>query len=285
MGVLAEPASAQSAYRVTDLGTLGNHGTTDDESVAFSVNDLGQVVGWSTRFIDDVPRVRAFLWLPEADYGRAAGMHDLGILGGPDGGASEAHGINESGQVVGTSSIAAGRAVGFLWLPASFGGLSAGMHDLPTVNAGDEGEAWALDDGNPLRVVGAVESTCSGPAGDRWAFEWRSDQPSSLSIKSPQRRGRVRDQQRGELGRSRDRRLLGVLRAGDQQPVPRLGARTAVELEHGPGGHQCLRRNGVGGAGCEHREADGGVGVRGGQRLLRARGILGIADGDSRRSS
>jgi probable HAF family extracellular repeat protein len=82
---LATPcASAQQAYEVTDLGTLG--GTV---AFAYGINSAGQVVG-SSAPAGTTP-LHAFL------YSQGT-MTDLGTLGGAK---SEAFGINDAAQVVG----------------------------------------------------------------------------------------------------------------------------------------------------------------------------------------
>jgi len=80
---------------MTDLGTLAG----DTDSGAKAINDLGQVVGQS------------YIWIPHpyigsVKYGTAfltvdAVMTDLGALPGAE--TSEAHAVNNQGQVVGTS--------------------------------------------------------------------------------------------------------------------------------------------------------------------------------------
>lgn len=80
-------ARAQN-YTITDLGSLeGPSGT----SVAYGVNDAGQVVGQSSVSGGDV---RPFLW----DAGN--GMQDLGSLGGHMGWATD---VDSQGRVVGQS--------------------------------------------------------------------------------------------------------------------------------------------------------------------------------------
>ena len=69
-----------------DLGTLGG-----GSSIAYAVNDLGQVVGTSF----DAGVSHAFSWTS------ADGMIALGTLGGS---SSYAQALNDRGQVVGFSS-------------------------------------------------------------------------------------------------------------------------------------------------------------------------------------
>ena len=86
-------ARGDQPYEYTDLGDLGG-----GESVAYGLNDLGQVVGWST--VPDcttalgAPCRRAFLW-------QGGLMIDLGKLPGDE--DSFARAINNSGTIVGTS--------------------------------------------------------------------------------------------------------------------------------------------------------------------------------------
>jgi probable HAF family extracellular repeat protein len=86
---------------MTDLGTLG--GT---DSVAFGINDRGQVAGYAFGPAGSNPAgfVHAFLWL-------GGTTTDLGTLGGT---YSVANGINDRGQVVGVSSTASGLEHAFL---------------------------------------------------------------------------------------------------------------------------------------------------------------------------
>jgi len=110
-------ASNYIAYRFdlssgvfVDLGTFG--GPTSE---ALGIDDLGRVVG-SARNANY--NTRPFLWTS------AAGMRDLGSLGGMPYDFGEATSINTSGQVVGNSSTASGERHAFLW------DASHGMRDL-----------------------------------------------------------------------------------------------------------------------------------------------------------
>src|SRR2546426_986044 len=93
----------------TDLGTLG--GT---ESGAYGINDRGQVVGWS---YNATGQQHAFLW----DQGN---MTDLGTL--PGGSFSTANAINEAGQVVGAGDVASGVVHAFLWQSGTMTDLGPG---------------------------------------------------------------------------------------------------------------------------------------------------------------
>lgn len=154
---------------INDLGTLGGI-----YSYAYGINNLGQVVGHSTTSYEDLHfPFHAFLWTPGASDGVNGNpqMKDLGTLG--DSSAhSAAEAINDRGQVVGMSWISETETfpmVAFLWLPEPDYGLSAGMHDLGTL----EGDySHAEDINNSGWVVGA-SSTAPQSGGDSTrAFVW-----------------------------------------------------------------------------------------------------------------
>src|SRR5689334_6854407 len=84
-------AQKQTRYTVTDLGTLG--GTF---SVAFAINNKGQIAGTAT--LPNDTAARAFLW-------RRGVMKDLGTLGGPN--STGMFPLNESGEVPGASETGA----------------------------------------------------------------------------------------------------------------------------------------------------------------------------------
>jgi probable HAF family extracellular repeat protein len=82
-----------------DLGTLGG-----DCSYAWDINEIGQVVGFSTTASG---LCQAFLWT------EASGMVYIGTLGGPE---SNAFAINNRGEVVGCSiNYQGGEGHAFLW--------------------------------------------------------------------------------------------------------------------------------------------------------------------------
>jgi len=88
--------------RIHDLGTLGGNG-----SVAWTINDAGQIAGDSLNDIPDDLNASGAIGLPGTTQTHSflwqnGVMHDLGTLGGTESGT---YAINERGQVVGLSTI------------------------------------------------------------------------------------------------------------------------------------------------------------------------------------
>ena len=149
---------------VQDLGTLG--GTV---SVAYALNELGQVVGYSTTATG---ARHAFRWTP------GTGMQDLGTL---DGGTSTtARGINDLGQVVGEVTLPPVAPLqpakhAFLWTPGQ------GMQDLGTLGQGLT-SSIAYDINNAGQVVGrafSADQQISPPTDPEYfsrAFLWAPGQ-------------------------------------------------------------------------------------------------------------
>ena len=137
--VSVRQAVAQTGYVVEDLGTLPG----DDSSVAWAINENGDVVGWST----GPAGTRAFL------YTRAGGMVALPALSNRP--RSVARDINDAGVIVGSASAGGtdlGHAV--LWS----GGT---VLDLGTLGTGFYSEAWGIN--NLGEVVGWSDT--SGDSG------------------------------------------------------------------------------------------------------------------------
>ena len=129
-----------STNGVVDLGTLGG-----EDSRAFAINDLGQVVGESDAY-PDAYGYHAFLW------DQTGGMVDLGTLGGT---GSVAVSINDSGQIVGHSDTdVPSETHAFLW--DSVNGL-IDLHDLVLEDAGFSRVSRATGINNRGQIIGYGE--------------------------------------------------------------------------------------------------------------------------------
>ncbi len=135
------PGSASGTMH--DLGTLG--GTY---SFGWDINASGHVAGEADLAGDAVRH--AFLWKPTTPNGTIGAIHDLGTLGGS---LSFAEGINDCGQVTGSSRTTDDEAVNaFLWTPTTPGGITGAMLDLGSL--GDNGSyGYAVSSSG--RVVGS----------------------------------------------------------------------------------------------------------------------------------
>jgi probable HAF family extracellular repeat protein len=133
------PVCTQAAivYEVIDLGTLGGA-----HSVAHSINDAGQIVGWAENSQDDQ---RATLFDPTG----MGNNIDLGTFGGN---RSRANSINDAGQIVGRSDNAEGFERACLFDPTG-GGSNV---DLGTFG-GDE--SWALCINNSGHITGDAHTS------------------------------------------------------------------------------------------------------------------------------
>jgi probable HAF family extracellular repeat protein len=146
--------------RMQDLGTLGG-----PDSLAWFVNDLGQVAGQSTLNsipspTTGVPPVDGFLW----DHGK---MADVGNLGGT---FSFVAGLNNRGQMTGTMNLAGDSIYhAFFWERGV-------LTDLPTLG-GDFGNANTLND---LGEVVGFSSTANNQAVH--GFLWSHGVITSLGV-------------------------------------------------------------------------------------------------------
>ena len=189
VGVADNPDNQSRAFLWTD-GKMIDLGTLEwDSSWAYSINDSGQVVGWAGAASGARPR-RAFLW----SDGR---MIDLGISASEISDrleildrmqvlhrtGSEAHDINNAGQVVGWADTLRGRRA-FLWSDGT-------MNDLGTLG-GPRSEAYGINDLG--QIVGWASHDIRGT--QPRAFLWsdgtmtdlatpdRWDQPKPVAINS-----------------------------------------------------------------------------------------------------
>jgi len=137
--LLAAPALATS-YSLTNLGVLPG-GYTASYGNALSAN--GQVTGYTGESAYSA-QPHAFRWTS------GGGMQDLGTLGGAGGqDYSFGVGINNAGQVAGSSAYTTGFQRPFVWTPGT------GMQVLPTLG-GTSGEAYGINDSG--QVVGYAQN-------------------------------------------------------------------------------------------------------------------------------
>ena len=146
-----------------DLGTLG----TGNDSLAEFVNERGQVAGWAftnatTNPATGSPTTDPFLW----EHGT---IQDLGTLGGTIG---FPYGLNNRGQVIGTSDLSGDLATHpFLWTKPG------PMQDLGTFG-GSFGFALGINDAG--EVVGFASDQNEAPL----AFLWKDGVMTNLGTLS-----------------------------------------------------------------------------------------------------
>ena len=127
----ASTSVSAASYTFTALGTLGG-----SSSIAYGINDAGQVVGYS--YLTGDVSYHATLW-------NSAVATDLGTLGGS---SSVANDVNNAGQVVGTSYTTGDAArYAALWngvVPVNLGSLG-GVGGATAIN--DTGQIVGYSDG------------------------------------------------------------------------------------------------------------------------------------------
>jgi probable HAF family extracellular repeat protein len=134
-----------------DLGTLGGHAPFGIDSIAYAINDRGQIVGTA---LPPEPPLHAFLW-------EEGVMQDLGTLGG-NSEATQAFGINNSGAVVGVSQTLSEEMHAFVW-------RNGVMQDLGTLG-GDSSYAYAINRAG--QIVGGSRTSTSPQFNAGHAFIW-----------------------------------------------------------------------------------------------------------------
>jgi len=119
--------------KMQDLGTLG----TGTDAQAISINESGQVIGWSYISSASSPFCAdGFLTTDSFIWNEEGGMKDLGTLGGT---CTLAAALNDHGQVVGTSNLTGDiQEHAFLWQEGS-------MQDLGGSLGGDYTGAFAMN--------------------------------------------------------------------------------------------------------------------------------------------
>jgi probable HAF family extracellular repeat protein len=128
------PGSASGTLH--DLGSLGG-----SVSFGWDINASGQVAGQSYKEDDETEH--AFLWNPTIANGVTGMMHDLGTLGGS---WSVAEGINNIGQLAGSSKNVDENPHAFLWTPTVPNGVNGSMLDLGTLGGSESyGGAVSID--------------------------------------------------------------------------------------------------------------------------------------------
>lgn len=137
---------------MTDLGTLGG-----SFSSARDINEAGQIVGYGFTANDEL---RAFLWEDGV-------MTDLGTLGGNE---SYAISINDAGQVVGNAVTTTGEQHAFVWEDGVMTGLGGPLSNAYGINetgqiigtslVGVEEHAFiAITNLTPSQMAGNLESS------------------------------------------------------------------------------------------------------------------------------
>jgi probable HAF family extracellular repeat protein len=160
--VTAAASAAPPAFTIVDLGTLGGA-----ESVAFGVNELGDVVGWS---LTRGGQQHACAWYDGVGT-------DLGTLGGT---ASRAWAINDAGTIVGESLLAGGSGDANFKAFIVDGGP---MTMLPGL-----GGSWSV--GYAINQAGVITGTARNAQQQEKMVRWTNGQITNLGPLTTQQRSR-----------------------------------------------------------------------------------------------
>jgi probable HAF family extracellular repeat protein len=155
VGAATTATGATHAYllsggSMTDLGTFGGQ-----VSAAYDINNGAVVVGYATFAAGAAGQTfHAFRWTA------STGLLDLGALGGASR-RSIAHAVNERGQVVGASEIAANVYRAFIWAEG------IGMQDLNDLAFGS---GWTLIEARGINDKEEIVGYGINPQGQSHAF-------------------------------------------------------------------------------------------------------------------
>ncbi len=166
-GSIVNHAFLFSAGSLRDLGVLHVF-PSSRYSVAFSINNHGQVAGYSTTKSDDTLYTHPFLW-------SAGQMLDLGTLGGIDPGYASS--VNDGGTVVGQSPVRTNDPHSFIWQNAVLRDLllaspSLGTHSqvtcinnrnqiCGTLSGSSKSLGFLWENGRITRLLGTLGGTNS----------------------------------------------------------------------------------------------------------------------------
>jgi probable HAF family extracellular repeat protein len=158
------------------LPTVGG----DPDGVAYNINDNGEVVGasgtcttFNPNFLNNLLAVHALLW----ENGKAT---DLGDLGGQTGqaGGNAAYGVNNRGEVVGSSDLAGDTTFhAFLWTRRT------GMQDLGTLSGDVASNSISINDAGS--VVGVSLDGSFNPRAFLWEKGVMTDLNTLIAGDSP----------------------------------------------------------------------------------------------------
>jgi probable HAF family extracellular repeat protein len=157
------PTTLNPAYATFGQGTMETLQplAVDPTSYASDVNSLGHVVGYSGEYTNQPNPRRAVLWTGTAAI-------DLGV---PSRTATKsfAHGINESGLVVGSASTPGAGKQAFLWTPTAPNDVAGSFTNLGSPLGGNAAEARAINAAGTIVGVDILPGAPPTVHGIRWS--------------------------------------------------------------------------------------------------------------------